>query len=70
MTTIIRTLVLLTAGVSLAAAPSAASASIAGQIRSAMAMAREGGGGGMLSSAFNNLVQAIGGGLGGAAIGN
>ena len=60
----IRTLVLLTAGVSLAASPSAASASIAGQIKSAMAMHREGGGG-MLSTAFSNLVQAIGTGLSG-----
>lgn len=64
MTTMTRVLVLLTAGVSLAAAPSAASASIAQQIRAAMA---EGGGGGMLSTAFSNLVQTIGGGLSGPA---
>jgi len=60
----IRTLVLLTAGVSLAASPSAASASIAQQIKAAMAM---GGGGGMLSTAFSGLMQAIGGGISGPA---
>ena len=66
MTPTIRTLVLLTAGVSLAVSPTAASASIAGQIRSAMAQAREGGGG-MLSTAFSGLMQTIGNALSGPA---
>ena len=62
----IRTLVLLTAGVSLAASPSVASASIAGQIKSAMAMAGEGGGG-PLSGVFHGLMQTIGQALSGPA---
>ena len=65
MTPTIRTLVLLTAGVSFAVAPSAASASIAGQIKSAMAQSP--GHFNMLGTAFSNLVQGIGGGLEGAA---